>query len=157
MLEQHASKTWRRINKIHAQSLIYFDRWSPKRTPSTRIVNSSEIMVRSVNIRVTRMCNDCYFDLNDPIFVQDTIRKSWQLVDWQQLMWGGVMESKIQCLDQVKRYVGYLEWLYSSHWQSIHHSWDIWIFVSHVWFFLLKASRLIEGDLWSQTDAERII
>ena len=88
---------------------MYFDRWSPKRTPSTRIVSSSKIMVRSVNIRVTRMCNYCYFDLNDPIFVQDTIRKSWQLVDWQQLMWGGVMESKIQCLDQVKRYVEYLK------------------------------------------------
>ena len=38
------------------------------------------------------MCNDCYFDLNDPIFVQDTIQKSWQLVDWQQVMLGGVME-----------------------------------------------------------------
>ena len=88
---------------------MYFDRWSPKRTPSTRIVNSSEIMVRSVNIRETRMCNDCYFDLNDPIFVQDTSQKSWQLVDWQQVMLGGVMEREIQCLDQVKRYVEYLE------------------------------------------------
>ena len=66
-------------------------------------------MVRSVNIRETRMCNDCYFDLNDPIFVQDTSRKSWQLVDWQQVMLGGVMEREMQCLDQVKRYVGYLE------------------------------------------------
>ena len=55
------------------------------------------------------MCNDCYFDLNDPIFVQDTIRKSWQLVDWQQVMLGGVMEREIQCLYQVKRYVEYLE------------------------------------------------
>ena len=108
MLEQHASKTQKRIKKIHAQSLINFNRWSPKQTPSTRIVNSSEIMVRSVNIHEKRICNECYFDLNDPIFVQDTIRKSWQLVDWQQLMWGGVMESEIQCLDQVKRYVEYL-------------------------------------------------
>ena len=66
-------------------------------------------MVRSVNIRETRMCNDYYFDPNHPIFVQDTIQKSWQLVDWQQVMQGGVMESKIQCSDQVKRYVGYLE------------------------------------------------
>ena len=66
-------------------------------------------MVRSVNIRETRMCNDCYFDLNNPIFVQDTIQKSWQLVDWQQVMLGGVMEREMQCLDQVKRYVEYLE------------------------------------------------
>ena len=135
MLKQHASKTWRRINKIHAQSLMYFDRWSPKRTPSTRTVSSSEIMVRSVNIRETRICNDCYFDLNNLIFVQDTSQKSWQLVDWQQVMLGGVMEREIQCLDQVKRYVRYLKWLYSLHWQSIYHSRYICIFISHVWNF----------------------
>ena len=104
------------------------------------------------------MCNDCYFDLNNPIFVQDTSRKSWQLVDWQQVMLGGVMEREIQCLDQVKRYVkntwndcilriGKVSIIHGT-FESLSPTFE---------FFLVKASQLIQGDLWSQTDAKRII